>query len=101
MTGRASVGCPFPLLVDRELALSSVDREVAGDLYELELFANETTLLAARLVRKELTEFREIVLAGATYMDSPYRLALGAYQSARTAFLAAARSEIVDPDSVV
>jgi hypothetical protein len=96
MTGRASSGCPFPIAGDRELALSSVDREVAGDLYELELFANEPTLEAARLVRQELTEFREVVLLGAEYMSEDYRSALGSYQRARSAFLATARRELVE-----
>lgn len=97
LTGRASVGCPDPLTGDRELALSSVDREVAADLYELELFANELTLEAARQVRSELAAFREVVRSGAEYMGDEYRLALGSYQHARTKFLSVAREELLGP----
>ena len=95
MTGRAASGCPTPLTTDREQALASVDREVARDLYEMELFADESTLEAARLLRRELTAFREVVLAGAEYMADDYHAALGAYQVARTSFLAKARTELV------
>ena len=45
-------------------------------------------------MRRELTQFRETVLAGVRYMDDEYRVALGAYQRARTDFLATARGEL-------
>ncbi|WP_457189272.1 hypothetical protein [Nocardioides sp. P5_E3] len=80
---------------DKAAVLSRVDSEVSRDLYELELFAGEVALEAARVVRAKLAEFREVVMRGTRYMSDEYRQALGEYQTARAALLSAARAEIL------
>ncbi|MEP7369635.1 MAG: hypothetical protein ABI662_08270 [Dermatophilaceae bacterium] len=92
--GRATPGCPHPLSDPAE-AHAAVDRDVARDLFELELFASTATLAAARQLRQSLTEFRETVISNVMYMDDAYRAALGRYQQSRTAFLATARGELM------
>ncbi|MGZ4599734.1 MAG: hypothetical protein ACXVYY_16175 [Oryzihumus sp.] len=93
--GRATPGCPMPL-EDAPEAWAAIDRDVARDLYELELLATDETLDAARTLRQDLVAFRQTVIDGARYLDDPYRAALGTYQASRTRFLRRARTEIVD-----
>ena len=92
--GRTTPGCPQPLGNAVE-AQAAVDRDVARDLYELELFASTETLTAARQLRKSLMEFREAVISNVRYMDPTYQAALGRYQQSRSVFLVTARSELL------
>jgi hypothetical protein len=95
LIGRSSPGCPQPLDGPAELAHAAADSEVSRDLYQLEIFANEGTLAAARCLRDAVMDFRAAVLDGAHYMDDAYQAALGHYQRARRAFLDEARTELL------
>lgn len=96
LLGRAAAGSTVPLVDDKVGALARVDSDVARDLYELEIFAGEDVLDAAREVRARLIQFREVIMDGALYYDETYLASLRKYQAARSAFLTAARAELVD-----
>jgi hypothetical protein len=94
LIGRTAPGCPQPLDDSPEI-LARVDSEVARRLYEIELFAEEQPLLAARAVRIALLEFRRVVETRAVYMEQSYREALAVYQKARSEYLAAVRAAVL------
>jgi hypothetical protein len=93
LAGRSAPGVPVPIGNAAE-ALARVDSDVARDLYELELFADDDVLAAAREVRNTLTVFRDSVMDGAEYMGERYREKLGSYQGARTMYLRVARQAL-------
>lgn len=95
--GRCAPGCPQPLTdhAERIESFARVDSVVAKTLYELELFAEAEALEAAREMRAALSEFRNVIEAGAVYWEDEYLGTFELYRNARGAFIEAARTEIL------